>query len=308
VTETGGVLLAHLDSPGRRIVESYVEAMQSADIPFEQLTTDELTYRFPQFQPGSDVMALYQPQTGIADPAKGTATHIALARANGASARAACPVTTILPHPDGSGAVVETAQGRFSCRRLVVTAGAWTASLLESVGMHLPLTVTQEQVTYFATPHLKEFAIGRFPVFQWKDEFSCYGFPIYGEVATKAAIDASGPAVTPQNRSFEPDPEREQRLETFLAARIPGFVGPKLYSKTCLYTLPPDRDFILDQLPEAPQVTVFVGAGHAYKFASLLGQILSDLAVDGRTPHDITPFRLNRPAITDPQFVPDLSI
>ena len=180
--------------------------------------------------------------------------------------------------------------------------------MLAPFGIQLPFIVTKEQVTYYATPHLKEFSIGRFPVFQWKDERSIYGFPVYGEVATKAAIDASGPIVTAETRTFDPVTEREQELETFLTTRIPRFVGPKLYTKTCLYEMPPDRDFILDHLPEHPHVYVFIGAGHAYKFASLIGKIFSELAIDGHTLHDIRPFTLNRPAITDAHYKINLRI
>jgi sarcosine oxidase len=68
--------------------------------------------------------------------------------------------------------------------------------------------------------------------------------------------------------------------------------------------MPRDRNFVIDALPEHPQILVCVGAGHAYKFASLLGKILSELAVDGRTDYPIAPFTLRRPAITDPNYPP----
>ncbi|MBE9077239.1 N-methyl-L-tryptophan oxidase [Romeria aff. gracilis LEGE 07310] len=307
VIRTGGVQIAFKDSPHRQIVEDYAEAMDRADIPYERLDGDGLRDRFPQFQPQADVVALYQAQTGIADPSRGNAIHVSLARGYGANILDHCPVISIQPDPSG-GALVKTEQGAFTAEKLVVTAGAWTNELLASVGMSLPLTITQEQVKYYATPHLKEFTIGQFPIFQWKDEASYYGFPIYGEVATKAAIDASGDVVTARTRSFEANSIRESQLDDFLAANIPNFVGPKRYTKTCLYTMPPDRDFVIDQLPQHPQIWLCVGAGHAYKFASLLGQILSDLAIEGATPHDISPFRITRPALTEPDFVPALRI
>lgn len=307
VMRTGGVQIAFKDSPHRQIVEDYAEAMDRADIPYERLDGDGLRDRFPQFQPQEDVVALYQAQTGIADPSRGNAIHISLARGYGAKILDQCPVISIQPDAS-SGVLVKTEQGAFTAEKLVVTAGAWTNELLASVGMNLPLTVTQEQVKYYATPHLKEFTIGQFPIFQWKDEASYYGFPIYGEVATKAAIDASGDVVTARTRSFEANPIRERQLDDFLATNIPNFVGPKRYTKTCLYTMPPDRDFVIDQLPQHPQIWLCIGAGHAYKFASLLGQILSDLAIEGTTPHDISPFRITRPALTQPDFVPALRI
>ncbi|MBP6805660.1 MAG: N-methyl-L-tryptophan oxidase, partial [Chloroflexi bacterium] len=74
----------------------------------------------------------------------------------------------------------------------------------------------------------------------------------------------------------------------------PRAYGPPILSKTCLYTLTPDRDFVIDTLPENPNVIVAVGAGHAFKFASVIGQILSELALKGTTDQDISAFRINR--------------
>lgn len=298
VTHTGEVLLAYRDSEHHQLFDQHVAAMDRAGIAYERFTGDELCYRYPQFTPHGEVDVLYQAQGGIAAPSKGNACHIALARGYGATVFEQCPVKAITPTADGASVVTD--QGTFTCRQLVVTAGAWLNNLLATMGMHLPLTVSQEQVTYYATPHIKEFAIGRFPVFRWKDAASYYGFPVYGEVATKAAIDAVGPTVTAETRTFDGDPALERQLDEFLSSRIPRFIGPKLYTKTCLYTMTPDRDFILDRLPAHPQIMAVVGDGHAYKFASIMGKILSELALDGATTHDITPYSLQRPALAAP--------
>lgn len=137
--------------------------------------------------------------------------------------------------PDDDGVLVETEQGRFYCHKLIVTSGAWMNNVLAMVGLSLPLRVTQEQVTYFATPHLKEFGIGCFPVFQWRTDYNIYGFPVYGEVTTKAAIDDTGRETTAETRTFEPDMVREVQLRSFLEIVFPNFVGHTLYTKTCLY-------------------------------------------------------------------------
>ncbi|MEZ4710472.1 MAG: N-methyl-L-tryptophan oxidase [Caldilineaceae bacterium] len=300
VTRTGSVEAAWTDGGYLGDIETYARAMDAAHIGYERFAGDELRYRYPQFTLERDVDVLWQAQTGIADAAKGNAAHIATARLHGATILDQCTVYEINPTPDG--AQVVTAQGAFTCHKLIVTGGAWTNRLLASVGMRLPLTVTQEQVTYYATPHLKEFAVGRFPIFIWHDAQVMYGFPVYGEAATKAAIDASGPSVTPESRTFEPDPVREKLVDDWLARHIPHFGGPKLYTKSCLYTMPPDRDFIIEALPAHPQIILCVGAGHAYKFASLLGKILSQLAIDGRTEYPIGDFTLQRRALTDPAY------
>jgi sarcosine oxidase len=68
-----------------------------------------------------------------------------------------------------------------------------------------------------------------------------------------------------------------------------------LAAKTCLYTMTPDGDFIIDQLPGNPRVIVASPcSGHGFKLAPVIGEILADLATDGATPHDISRFRLSR--------------
>ena len=306
VTRTGGIRMALAGSPYQGEIDHYASAMDAANIPYERIGSDELMRRYPQFRLDQEVDALFQSESGIVDAIKGNAAHIAVARHYGATIIENCRVGAIRPFQGG--VELHTGQGNFTCRQLIVTAGAWTDETLASIGLHLQLTVTQEQVTYYATPNLRDFAVGSFPVFIWQGDDAIYGFPVYGEAATKAAIDAGGPSVTPETRTYEADKDREHRLENWLREYIPGFLGPKLYTKTCLYTLPRDRDFVVDFLPEHPQMLVCIGAGHGYKFASLLGKILSELAIDRRTDFPIESFTLRRAAITDPDFAADFRI
>jgi sarcosine oxidase len=87
----------------------------------------------------------------------------------------------------------------------------------------------------------------------------------------------------------------------FLGRHLPEHLGPPIRTKTCLYTLTPDRDFVVDRLPDAPEILVGLGAAHAYKFASVLGRILAELALDGRTASaaEIEAFRVNRPILLE---------
>ena len=94
-------------------------------------------------------------------------------------------------------------------------------------------------------------------------------------------------------------------MAEFLARYLPDAVGPELVSKTCVYDLTADRNFILDTIPGHPRIGLFVGAGHAAKFAGLIGHILADLAIDGRTDYPIAAFSIDRPAVRDPGFPSD---
>jgi sarcosine oxidase len=303
VCRSGGLDLEPVeDEP--RYVNQYACAMRSAGIPHEELSADEVMRRFPQFKLDDSVHAVYQADAGIVDAGKANATHVALARARGATVLGDTPVRGV--RPAGEGVEVTTDGGTFSARCLVVAAGAWTNRVLRHVGVEIPITCTQEQVTYFRAPDLQAFSPEQFPVWIWHGgpDSSFYGVPVYGEPATKAGQDVGGDVVTVDTRTFETNERVRENLRGFLERYIPGSVGPELYTKTCLYDMPPDREFVLGVLPDVPQISVFNGAGHGFKFASLVGRILSDLAVRGETQYQIEAFRPDRPALTDPSYEP----
>jgi sarcosine oxidase len=306
VFKTGGLDLELVRGGRPEYVNLYASAMEAAGVPHETLSAQEVMYRYPQFRLDEDVRGVYQADGGLVDAARANAVHVNLARARGASILENAPVRDVRPLGSDEGVEVRTDAGTFTARRLVVTAGSWTNDVLRHVGVRIPLTVTQEQVTYFQTPHLRDFAPGRFPIWIWhgggRDCF--YGFPVYGEVATKAGQDVGGDVVTADTRTFEPNPRSAADLRTFLERNIPGFLGPELYTKTCLYDMPPDRNFVVDTLPGYPQIVLVMGAAHAFKFAGLLGRIASELAVEGSTRYPIDAFTVDRPALTDPSVEP----
>jgi sarcosine oxidase len=295
ILRTGGLDLA----PRSAAIDlgSYMTAMRVAGVEYEHLDAADIMRRWPQFRLTDDIHGLFQPDGGIAMAAKANAIHQRLAREHGATLRERAPVSAIRTVGGEIEVVAETVA--YRCRKLVVAAGPWSGEVLAHLGVALPLEVTQEQVTYFATPHLREFEPGRFPVWIWMDDPCFYGFPVFGEPATKVAQDAGGRPVTADGRTFEPDPENAARVEAFTRRYLPGALGPVHYIKTCLYTLTPDRDFVIDTLPEQPDIAVAIGAGHAFKFASVIGRILSELALDARTPSDLTAFRIDRPILRE---------
>ena len=275
----------------------YTGSMDAARVAYERLDAAETMRRWPQFRLSDDVTAIYQAQSGIATPNLSNAAHRRLAVGYGATIRDDAPVEGVRPVGDElevtAGGVV------YCCQRLIVAAGAWSNRVLAHFGRQVHLTVTQEQVTYFHSLLVEEFFPDRFPIWIWQDEPCFYGFPVFGEAGPKAAQDVGGARVTADTRTFELNAATLARTEAFLARVLPGMLGPHIYTKTCLYAMPPDRDFVLSTLPEQPNVALAIGAGHAYKFASLIGRILSELAIDGQTDYDISSFGIDRPILQE---------
>lgn len=303
VHRTGMVNLATADSEGAGILRNYEQAMAAYDIGFERLDGAEVMRRWPQFRIDPDLAALFQPDGGILDIRRAVAANLELARARGAKIVANAEVVAMADGPNG--VRLTTTAGEYDVDRVVLCAGAWTGRLLENaLGIRWPIRLTHEQVTYLATPRPQDFTPDRFPIWIWHGEEEFYGFPVYSEAATKAAKEVCGANVDLASWDWAPDRERVDRVRDFVEDILPGYGGPELYTRCCLYDMPPDRDFVIDTVPDHPNIAVCIGAGHAAKFAALLGRILADLTLDGATDQPIEPFRADRPALTDPGYVP----
>lgn len=294
VYQTGGLDLGPQD--GAISLEAYAGAMASCGVDFEWLDAAQIRKRFPQFVIDGSVRGLFQAQGGFLAAERATAAHQRLAVELGARLLERTAVTAI--HNERGCVEVRAGNQRYAAPQLVIAAGPWTNQALSHFDMHLPLEVTKEQPMYFRPDDLSAFDIGKFPVWIWMDDPSFYGFPVFGEPAVKVAQDAGGKPVDPDTRSFDPDPEIAERVRRFIERVLPSASGAEHLVKTCLYTLPPDRDFIIDTLPEHPNVHVAVGAGHAFKFASVIGKILSELAAGCGTPGAIDAFKIDRDILT----------
>jgi sarcosine oxidase len=187
---------------------------------------------------------------------------------------------------------VKTDKATYSAARLVIAAGAWTGQLLPDLNKRLQPT---RQILGWVDPlgDRTPYRFGHFPCWIVSDpDRGCfYGFPILppaqfeGPTGLKIARHAPGSPTRPDQVNRETGPEDEEDFRYALRKYLPGANGPALAVKTCLYTYSPDEHFIIDRLPEAPNVAFFTGcSGHAYKFASVIGEVLADLSLEGKTP------------------------
>ena len=298
VTKVGGL---DLFPPQAAIPPSdYLDSLGQVGIEHEVLDAGEVAARWPQFNLGSDVMALYQRDAAIVPAGLGTRTMQEEATRLGADLRPHSPVIGV-QDLGGRGLDIETTTGTIRCRGLVVCADAWVNDVVGHLGVRVPIEVTLEQVTYFQPEEPARFAPERMPLWIWMDDPSYYGFPSYGAPTVKAAQDCGGPIVDPERRTSERDPAMEERLAAFVGELLPGSGAP-VKSVRCQYALTPDRDFVIAPVPGHESVVVGLGAAHGFKFAPTFGRLLADLVVDGGSAADLTDFRLDRPALTDPAY------
>ena len=298
VTITGGLDLAPRGAA--ESIDDYAASMTEVGVPFEWLDDAEVMRRWPQWRLAAGTRAIFQANAGIADPERGNAAHQRLARAAGAELREHVRVAAIRDHRGELEVELDSGE-RLSTGAVILATDAWMNDLVGPLGVTLPLTVTREQVTWYEAADPASFDPARFPVWIWLDQPSFYGFPTYRGPGPKVGEDIGGRPTTAHTRTFDPDLDCLDRAETFLAARMPGAVGRAIRTKTCLYTVTPDRDFVIDRLPGHPGVIVALGAAHGYKFVALFGTLLAELALDPvrTTPAArLTPFAVDRPTLS----------
>lgn len=286
---TGSV---NLGESGNAYVLSVKRSLEAAGVEYEWWEQKELTERFPQFSVSADLDILWQKDTGFLYASECVLTHLQMAEKHEASVLENTPVTHVDWQADFP--TVYTEDKKFRSRKVVITAGAWTSYLLK--GLNLPLTVTKQQVCYYKPTDFALFQPDQFPVFTEitnEGEF-IYGMPYFGLNGVKVARHGLGVTVLPDTCDRTPDADYIQRMDNYVAERFPS-LGKTVDSEVCLYTETPDEDFIIDTHPQCPDLFIAAGfSGHGFKFCSLVGKLMSELALTGETDFDISPFRIRR--------------
>ena len=271
-----------------------LESVQEHNLAHEILAPEAVRRRFPGYGLQAPLMALYEPQGGLLAAERCIVAHVTAALQHGAEVHGREAVEGW--ETGDAGVRVRTNRGVYQAERLVLTAGAWTHRLLTR---YHGLLQPERQVLIWMQPRVPgAFRMDAFPVFILDvEEGHFYGMPTYGIPGFKIGrfhhleqlVD--DPAAV--DRGFHP--EDEALLRGLVQRYFPDGDGPILSTATCMFTNSPDGHFVIDVDPDDPRV-VFAGgfSGHGFKFCSVVGEILADLAADGATRHDISLFSAAR--------------
>lgn len=279
---TGGLMLGRPDTD---VVSGSLASARAFNLPHELLDAEQTAQRFPGFRPAGDMLAVFEENAGYLRPERCTAAHLALAARHGAELRFGEEVVGW--KADGSGVKVTTSAGEYVAARVVITTGPWAAELLAGLG--LPLEVERIVNVHFQPTRPELFTQDRCPIYIWQvPEGWYYGFPHIPGSGLKLGRHEIGEATTARTIRRSIDEAEIEQLRAMLDRYMPGASGAVVKTLTCMYTNTPDEHFILDMHPAHPQVVFGCGfSGHGFKFASVIGEILADLAVDGATGQDI---------------------
>ena len=278
---------------GHEVFEGSLESCKIHDIPHEVLTYSEINQRFPGYELPAGYMGLLQADGGFVLSERAIVAYANAAIENGAAIHAR--EAAVGWEPDGDGVRVFTDRAEYTAERLVITAGAWSAGMVPALK---DWAVPERQVLAWLQPIEQSlFLPGTFPVFNaYFDEGRYYGFPVFGIPGFKIGrYHHLEEIADPDRVDREVNSEDEEILRIAASKYFPKGNGNLMTLKTCLFTNTPDEHFIIDVLPDHHQVSVAAGfSGHGFKFSSVVGEILADLAIDGATRHDIALLKLGR--------------
>jgi sarcosine oxidase len=296
MTLTGGLMIGREDG---ELVSGSVRSAEEHGLPYEMLDAAGIRRRFPAYAPALGTVALYEEKAGFVRPEETVKAHLDRASSSGADLRFGEPVLSW--EASGDGVRVETPKSSYEAGRLVISPGAWAPQLLAD--LDLPLEVIRQVMFWYEPKNgLEPFLPERFPIFIWEPEDGnmFYGFPAQdADRGVKAAFfRAGGVPTSPDTIDREVHEEEIGFLRGYLAEHVPELAGRCLDARACMYTNTPDEHFVISAHPGHPQVVIACGfSGHGYKFCSVVGEIVADLAIEGSTRHPIdlfSPARLNR--------------
>jgi sarcosine oxidase len=287
-----GLLMA--GSERSEVITGSARAAQLHRLPVEYLSTADLRARFPMLRVRDGEVGIFEREGGAVFPERAIHAHLELAQSLGAQTSFGTALHSWESARDG--VRIELADGTsVTARKLVLTLGPWFAQVMRDAGVTLQV---QRNVQAWFEPQSDAYAAGRFPAFLIERQdlpAPLYGFPDFGD-GVKAAFHGLGEITTADALQREIDKNRDvDPLAHAVQEWMPDAALRFLGGKACMYALTPDRHFVVGVHPKDERVILCGGfSGHGFKFASVIGEIAAQLALDGGTPHNIAFLSMQR--------------
>lgn len=279
--------------PGGELVEGVRASVREHGLAAEELSGEDINRRFPALRFPAECVAVLEQAAGFLYVEECVRAHVDAAVSLGAEVHAEEPVREW--KATGDGVEVTTDKGAYHAAKLIITAGAWATKLLTDIGV--PLAVMRQTLLWFDVgTRAAEFRRGRFPIFIADVPGGAfYGLPAIDRHGLKVACHYGAPeSGGPDGVNWAVTADDAAAIRPQLARYVPG-LGSLTKGQVCMYTVTPDRHFVIDRHPRFPQVAVACGfSGHGFKFASVVGEVLADLADEGKTRYGIGLFRAGR--------------
>ncbi|GKU82980.1 N-methyl-L-tryptophan oxidase [Niallia sp. NCCP-28] len=287
-----GVL--NVGNEASEFIQNIISSSKTYSLPLEVLDSAEVNKRWPGISLSNEYIGCFEPTSGVLKCEECIEAYRELAERHGATILPNSKVKELSVHENR--VIIKLEAQTFTSESLIVSAGAWSGSLLSMLNLHLPLNPIRKTFAWFKADE-QLYNHKDFPAFSFETPNGLYyGFPSVEGAGLKVGRHDGGETIKPEEEMlrFGELKKDEGDVSQFLAEFMPS-AGQLKYGKTCMYTLTPDEDFIIDRHPDYPNIAIASGfSGHGFKFSSAIGKILSELIISGRSEQNIAPFSINR--------------
>ena len=268
-------------------------AAKAYDLNVDVLSARELRAKYPRLRVRDAEVGVYEGDGGVVFPEAAVDAHLQLAAAFGATTIEQRAVVSWKVGDDEIVRLHLSDGTTVEARAAVLAVGPWFAQEMKTLG--ITLTV-QRNVQLWFEPDSPAWNAGLFPPFliERPEHPRLYGFPDFGD-GVKAAFHEFGETTEPETLRRTVDDADVVPVARALDEWMPGAASTFRFAKACMYSLTPDRHFVIDRHPRYANVVLCGGfSGHGFKFASVVGEIGAQLAIDRATPYDVQFLSLGR--------------
>ncbi len=284
----------NIGDPNSPFIQEVQDSSKQHNLPLETLTAKEIYERWPGLQLPDHLIGCVETNSGVLFSERCILAYRTLAEQLGATVKTNTEVKDINIHGNFVRVITDTEV--YEAASIIITAGAWSKTLLQKVNIDLPLQTIRKTFSWFQT-NSEEYDASTFPAFTINlgDEMY-YGFPDIEGAGVKIGRHDGGHPLNIENSTepFGTYPEDKGDVSRIIECFFPK-VDAFQVGKTCIYTNTPDEDFIIDTLPGHSNVAIACGfSGHGFKFSSVVGEVLSQMVTNQEISFDMSPFRLSR--------------
>ena len=304
LTITGGLTLESRNNEavmhGRRdFLDQAIRCAAKFDIRHEILETADIRKRYPQFAV-TDERAYFEYETGFLRPELCVDAQLHLARKHGAVVQTNETVASVESRAD-TGVIVKTSRGTYYAEKVIITAGPWIARFLPPAYAQL-FKVYRQVMCWFDIREgcRSAFEPPGFPIFIWifarGSEFGFYGFPTLDGKTIKVATEQFTAITDPDYVQRAVSMEEEQSMyKDYVRGRLPGISDRCVAAASCLYTVTPDSNFVIDGHPDNDRIIIASPcSGHGFKHSAAIGELLAEQIIYGKSRIDMSSFSVRK--------------
>ncbi|XP_060077607.1 peroxisomal sarcosine oxidase-like [Ylistrum balloti] len=288
-----GILFCGTD--GETFMTDVLKSLHKNSMPYTSLDSKDLPEKYPMLCYPPDSIGIEDPSGGVLFSNKALVAFQSEFIKHGG---ALCDNESLVDIIPGDIVTVKTSKGRYKSRNLVLTVGPWATKLLPRLGIHLPLKALRVSVFYWKEKIPGTYSVEKFPVVIQEHGTSnnhFYGLPCLEYPGLFKFCCHHGPEVDPDKRDDVDSSWVLEKTKACISKQFPLLEPIPAITESCIYTVTPDNNYVLDRHPDMSNVIIGAGfSGHGFKLAPVVGKLLCELVMHKTSSYNMSHYKIKR--------------